>query len=87
MHARNVLGIYHEEGKGRMKNFKQAFLNYSKAALKGHPHAQYNLGRCYHLGIGTEMDNRLSLFWFQKASRQDHPLSFLALAICHEYSE
>lgn len=46
-----------ETGEGVMnKNTQQAFLYYCLAAEKGYPLAQYNAGRCYLYGIGTEVN-------------------------------
>lgn len=53
-------------------DLKQAFLNYQKAAEKGHVEAQYQLARCHATGKGTSQDKRKAYEWYRKAAAQGH---------------
>lgn len=87
INAMNVLGIFFEQGIGMERPMQQQAVHYyTKAAAKGHPHAQYNLARCYHEGFGIREDDSLAAQWFQLAAAQNHTLSQLSVAICYEYA-
>ncbi|MBT9548647.1 MAG: sel1 repeat family protein [Candidatus Sericytochromatia bacterium] len=47
---------------------------YLKAAEKGFPAAQTNLGYLYVKGLGVEMDYTLARYWFEKAAFQGHAI-------------
>lgn len=46
------------------------FNQWLKKAEQGDAEAQYNLGVCYHNGLGTEEDCDKSIYWYQKAAEQ-----------------
>ncbi|TPX56459.1 hypothetical protein PhCBS80983_g04525 [Powellomyces hirtus] len=86
INAMNTLGIFYEQGLGM--DHPMPFLavrSYLEAARLGHPHAQYNLGRCYHEGFGLIRDDEKAASWFTQAATQNHAISQLSLAICCEY--
>ena len=43
---------------------------YKRAAAKGHPWAQYNLGVCYANGSGVPQDKQQAKIWLQRAASQ-----------------
>jgi len=60
---------------GVAKNFKTAGEWFEKAAAKGHPAAQYNLGIMSYLGQGRDQDYTKAADWFRMAAEQDHALA------------
>ena len=61
-------------------------VEFSKSALGGHPHAQYNLARCYSQAIGVDRRSDLAMVWFQFSADQNHTLAMMSLAVSHENS-
>ena len=57
------------------KDFRTAAEWFNKAAAKGHPGAQYNLGIMAYLGQGTKQDFAEAAKWFQRAGDQGHAAS------------
>lgn len=51
---------------------KDAFYWYKKAAEQGHMDAQYEVGRCFILGVGTAKDIEEGKKWLNKAADQGH---------------
>lgn len=51
----------------------EAFRIWLPMAQGGDAKAQYNIGRCYSLGQGTDKDVNLSLEWYKKAAAQNEP--------------
>ena len=45
---------------------------YRRSADRGHPRAQYNLGRCYETGRGVEKDPERALELYRAAASQDY---------------
>ncbi|KAJ1561074.1 hypothetical protein HK405_005009, partial [Cladochytrium tenue] len=85
VNAENILGIFCEQGVGLDRRMpSQAAHHYRTAALAGHPHAQYNLARCLHEGIGVARDDARALAWFCRAADQGHTLAALSAAVCLE---
>jgi len=56
------------EGYGTNQDPKQAAYWYRLAAEKGHPEAQFNLGRLYASGKGVEHDEEQALRWIRAAA-------------------
>ena len=48
----------------------EALLGFRKAALQGHPHAQFMLGEAYSLGRGVAKNSSLAARWYGKAAHQ-----------------
>lgn len=46
------------------KDLKEAFNAFLKASGRGYPEADYNLALCYSGGIGTEVDNKKAIAYF-----------------------
>lgn len=51
-------------------NYEKAFALDRKAACRGHPRAQYNLGCAYHEGAGTIRSLDLAIEWYTKCLEQ-----------------
>jgi hypothetical protein len=83
INAENVLGIFCEQG-GETSNHLEAVLHYTRAAVAGHPHGCYNLGRCLHEGFGVTRNDIIALEWFNKAAEQNHQLAQLSAAVIYE---
>jgi hypothetical protein len=78
-----VLGIFCEQGEEK-SNHLEAVLHYTRAAVAGHPHGCYNLGRCLHEGFGIDRNDIIALEWFKKAAEQNHVLAQLSTAVIYE---
>jgi uncharacterized protein len=68
----DLAGLYDFGRFGFPQDHRKAFELYRKAAKRGHPLAQYNLGACYFEGTGTSIDYKNSLLWTQKAVEQGY---------------
>ena len=64
------LGVMYANGKGVLKDDKQATKWYQKAADQGNASAQYNLGVRYENGKGVLKDDKQAVKWYQKAADQ-----------------
>src|SRR6218665_4092866 len=51
-----LAGLMHLSGLGAEKDDNKAFSFLMKAAQQGHPAAEYNIGRCYMIGTGCDID-------------------------------
>ena len=47
---------------------KKAFQLYKCSALKGNTSAIYNIGDCYKLGMGTEINIKEAFYWYKMGS-------------------
>jgi hypothetical protein len=54
------------------QDYGEALAWFQKAAERGHPLAQYNLGNMYLKGQGTQQDPDAARKWFSKASKSGH---------------
>ena len=76
--AQTNLAGYYLGNYGHEKNLSEAFKLYSEAALSGGPsdtgwpEAQYQLAKAYKKGMGTEINQDLSMYWLQQAALQGH---------------
>ena len=66
------LAHYYADGRGLAKNPGQALAWFLRAAEQGDAKAQYEVARCYQLGVGTPPDPVLAFTWFGKAAAVDH---------------
>jgi TPR repeat protein len=69
---------YH--GRGVEQDDQQAVEWFRRAADKGLPRAQYNLGVTYRDGRGVEQDYQQAVEWFRRAADQGHPPAKRGLA-------
>lgn len=59
-------------GNGVVKNYKEAFKYYKKAAENGNANAQYMLAGMYYTGEGGAKDLQEMYKWYKKAAEQGH---------------
>ena len=57
------------------RKYTKAFKWYMKAAKRGDPMAQNNLGVLYNEGTGTKMDYKKAIKWYTKAAQQGYVLA------------
>jgi hypothetical protein len=60
------------EGYGTQRDPQQAAYWYQQAADKGHPEAQYNLGRLYASGEGVKKDEEQAARWVSASATQGY---------------
>ena len=53
---------------GSDQDKRKAFEYYLELAKKGYYQDQYNVGKCYHFGIGIEANIDVAVNWYEKAS-------------------
>lgn len=73
--AQFVLGALHTVGDrsgGVERDMRTATAWYEKAAERGHPIAQFNLGVFYANGTGVAQDMTFAARWWQRAALQGH---------------
>ena len=75
------LGVAFENGlEGVGRDFIQAVAWYHKAALRGHPIAQFNLGCMHTSGHGVRRPDPVeAVRWYRKAAEQGHTTGRSAL--------
>ncbi len=70
--AQFYLGISYLDGRGVVKDEKEAVAWFRKAAEQGHLSAQYHLGDCYEQGKGVKKNDNEAIFWYSKAEAQNN---------------
>lgn len=60
---------------GITQDIKQSYQWYLKAAEKGNPEGQYQVGLSYARGFGVEKDEAKALEWLDKAEKNGYPLA------------
>ncbi len=73
------LGVCYQLGNGVERDEQRAAELFMKAALQGHPRAQYNLGVSLS---GVIMDLDQAVAWISKAAEQGHGMAIEALRLC-----
>ncbi|MDR0611835.1 MAG: caspase family protein [Planctomycetaceae bacterium] len=63
-------GLRYFKGDGVLKDYKEAFTWFHKAAEQGFASAQSNLGVCYEKGYGIDQDKEKAIKWYRKAADQ-----------------
>ena len=61
----------------------EAFAAFERAAQSGVPEAQFKLGVCFHLGIGTAAQPSRAVEWYREAAKQQDPFGMFALGLCY----
>ena len=64
----------------KKKNKQFDFELTKKLAESGDKEAQYQLGKCYEHGHGTQIDNRMAIYWYTKATMKYHGEAMCCLA-------
>lgn len=67
----------------KLQQHEKSFTLYSGSAELGLPAAQCNLGVSYLRGRGTQRNDQMAFYWFQKAADQDHAIALANLAFCY----
>lgn len=65
-------GLRYREGDGVARNTDRAVRLYCKAARRGHPEAQFQLGMIYVKGEDVSTDEDMAAAWLTKAAEQQH---------------
>ena len=60
-------------GQGVPQDYKEAFAWFQKAAIQGHPNAQYLLGLMYRYGWGVPVDYAEAKEWMKIAAENGNP--------------
>ena len=69
----NILDRWIAPNKKREKRYREkTFKWYAKAAKQGNSSAQYELGECYHYGLGVPENDTKAVEWYEKAAEQGH---------------
>jgi TPR repeat protein len=71
--AQHLLGLMYGNGKGVLKDDKEAAKWFLKAAEQGNASAQYSLGSMYKNGDGVLKDYKEAIKWYLKAAEQGNP--------------
>ncbi len=71
--AQLLLGLMYDNGLGTMRDVKQAFLWYQRAAQQGVLRAQFNVGSMYSAGEGVAQSDRQAAHWYQLAATNGFP--------------
>lgn len=79
--ARLVLGNYYRFKSSEFA--KLAFENFRAAAEQNDPEACYHLGRCYHFGLGVDVDLVEAAEWILKSANMDFVEAQVNLGICY----
>ncbi|KAI9005669.1 hypothetical protein DFJ74DRAFT_691674 [Hyaloraphidium curvatum] len=83
--ASNIVGLFYEQGViGDAPDPARAADFYTRAAVQGHPFAQYNAGRCHVEGLGVPADPARALGFFERAAHQRHVLARMSLGVMWE---
>ena len=61
-----------------------AFQEWRSLSEQGDPAAQYQLGRLYAEGEGTERDQAQALHWFRRSAERDYPLAQYVLGVAYQ---
>ncbi|MBT3785930.1 SEL1-like repeat protein, partial [bacterium] len=70
--AQSLVALSYRVGNGIEKDLQEAVFWFKKAAERGDPDAQFDLGIAYKDGQEVEKDDDLAFSWFQKAAHQGH---------------
>jgi TPR repeat protein len=77
--AQHMMGVLYVQGKGVLKDEKEAYKWWEKSALNNHPPSQYNIGMAYFRGKYHYKDTSLAEKWLAKAAKRGHPSAQLNL--------
>jgi hypothetical protein len=72
--AQREVGYAYREGSfGLKKSEKRAFQFFQLSAAQGYAPAQTQLGVCYGVGEGVEIDYKAAALWYRRAAEQGYP--------------
>lgn len=81
--AQYNLGRFFLDGRGVVKDPKQAVKWFRTAAEQNLAKAQYTLGHCYDNGAGVEKDPKQAVEWYRKAAKQGDYFGQNAIGSCY----
>lgn len=64
----------------------KAFEDYKSKALLGDPASQYELGDCYHLGIGVRRDDSEAFSWYRRGAENGNLQAQWSMGWCYYYA-
>jgi TPR repeat protein len=64
----------------------KVFKDYESKALLGDAASQYELGDCYHLGIGVRRDDSEAFFWYRKGAEKGNLKAQWSMGWCYYYA-
>ncbi|HEX2114492.1 MAG TPA: DUF2927 domain-containing protein [Alphaproteobacteria bacterium] len=73
--TQNQLGLAHELGQGRIKDYQQAQRWYRRAAESGSVYAMFRLGWFAAKGLAEPVDEALAVTWYRKAATRQHSMA------------
>jgi len=84
-----LISEFYKKGTAGTKKDERAALHWAlKAAKRGHPESQFNVGIGYFHGQGLAKENKeKAAYWFQRAAEQGQPNAQHALGYCHWQGE
>jgi len=79
------LAVCFWKGKHVKKSQKHSIIWFRKAAMAGHPDAQFNLALCYYDGKkGLEKNEKRALYWFSKAAKNNNVNAQYLLGVIYD---
>jgi uncharacterized protein len=78
-----LLGAVYAIGEGVPRDYKVAFMWFTKAAQQGLAEAQHNLGFMYGEGQGVTKDDKQAVYWYRKAAEQGFAIAQLNLGVLY----
>eukprot|EP00035_Acanthoeca_spectabilis_P019135 m.415201 g.415201 ORF g.415201 m.415201 type:complete len:1655 (+) comp16823_c0_seq80:4298-9262(+) len=82
LEATITLGVCFERGEGTEEDHEEAVRLYRLAA--SHRKAQFNLGNCFFVGNGVELNRTIAFQWFKRAADQGYADAQLCVGSCYE---
>lgn len=83
--AQFAIAERYREGRGVLRDARQAFINYQNAAEHGHMDAQYRVALMYEKGEGgAAQDDKMAFVFFERAVNQGHKLALFDLGWMYE---
>ena len=71
-HSMTLYGEIFFNGYGVARDYQIAYEWFTKAALLGHPHAQYVVALMYSKGLYVPVDREKAVYWADLSSKQDY---------------
>lgn len=85
LEATITLGVCFERGEGTEEDHEEGVRLYMLAATKdNHRKAQFNLGNCFFVGKGVELNRMIAFQWFKRAADQGYADAQLCVGSCYE---
>ena len=66
------------------KDIDKAYAYFQKGAMLGNKYCQKELGNAYIQGLYLDRNERLALYWWKQAAKQNEPHALVSLAIVYE---